>query len=89
MWFSSFLENDNVFLTSPETRCLNVQLNRLVGLVCPLSLPTRAMSLARQDGFVADKRPGIITFNRQGSLSFSTQRHLTRHLLIFGVDILL
>ena len=40
MWFSNFLKNDSDFITSLKTRCLSVQLNCSMWLVCSLSLPT-------------------------------------------------
>lgn len=40
MWFSSFLENDKVFLTKREILCLRVQLKRSMELVLPLFLLT-------------------------------------------------
>ena len=36
IWFSSFFEKDNVFLTKRDTRCLSVQLNRSSRFVCSL-----------------------------------------------------
>lgn len=39
-WLFSFLENDSVLRTRRETRCLRMQLKRLLKFVLPLLLPT-------------------------------------------------
>jgi hypothetical protein len=56
MWFSNFLEKDNVFLTKRLTRCLNVLLNRSIWLVSPVSFPTALWCLLGSTFLYASQR---------------------------------
>ncbi len=48
IWFSNFLENDNVFLTKRDTRWRKVQLNRSIKLVRATLLANTVMAFARK-----------------------------------------